>query len=174
MIDGENSHPSKNQLTPFASRAEQRSGMNVVATRSSTNASPHRVPPPERGAERPRLGAGADLRAWDIAAGAPRRTTAPGRGRWARRSHRSGNRGAASAPSNRSAAGTAFASTRRRTSGPMASLPPHCASASGRRAPGSRAPSTSSAEPSGRAWPWTRCGESRLWRQRCGATLFKW
>jgi len=63
-------HPSKNQLTPFASPAEQRSGMNVVATRSSTNASPHRVPPPERGAERPRLGAGADLRAWDIAAGA--------------------------------------------------------------------------------------------------------
>jgi len=44
--------------------------MNVVATRSSTNASPHSVPPPERGSERPRLGAGADLRAWDIAAGA--------------------------------------------------------------------------------------------------------
>ena len=68
MIDGGYSHPSKNQLTPFASPAEQRSGMNVVATRSSTNASPHRVPPPERRAERPRLGAGADLRGWDIAA----------------------------------------------------------------------------------------------------------
>ena len=51
-------HPSKNQLTPFASPAEQRSGMNVVATRSSTNASPHRVLPLER-----------------------RGTTTPGRGR---------------------------------------------------------------------------------------------
>jgi len=153
-------HPSKNQLTPFASPAEQRSGMNVVATRSSTNASPHSVPPPERGSERPRLGAGADLRAWDIAAGAPRRT----KQRLAADARRADHIGPAIVvrPRRRVTA-------RRREQrllprgGERRALWRHS-----RRTP------TSSAEPSGRAWPWTRFAESRLWRQRCGATLFKW